>query len=278
MPFKTVLSVVGLDHPSDDFIKAINLCAGIDAHLSLLVMGLAAPPPIMEYAATASDPWMKERRDDSARLDRRVEEIVAAVSKAAISFEIDHAYVDLTWVHDVIGSHARLADLTVVGGNLLGDGVLGEATLKGALFESACPVLVVPKGLAATLRPKSIVLGWDSHLHAARAAHEAIELMVTAERVHVTLVDPDANSGVDGLEPGTAVAAWLARHGINVSVDRLPSGGRTIAEALWHHAADVAADLLVVGAYSRSPLRERVFGGVTKALIDQDTVPLLMAH
>jgi nucleotide-binding universal stress UspA family protein len=271
MPFKSILSVVELDHTDDDLSRAIDLSAKANAHLSVLVIGPAAPPPIMEYGALA-----EEREEDTARLDHRVEEITATVSKAGISFDVNRAYVDMTWAHDVVGRHARYADLTVICGSLMEEGQLREAILKGALFESARPVLIVPKGAVGTLRPKVILLAWESSLEVARVAHEAIELMAAAESVHVTLVDPDTSS--DGPEPGADVAAWLTRHGIKVTVDQLPSGGRATAEVLRHHAMDVAADMLVMGAYSHSRVRERIFGGVTRAMIEEGTIPLFMAH
>jgi nucleotide-binding universal stress UspA family protein len=273
MPFKSILSVVELDHPDDDLSRVIDLGAETNAHLSVLVIGLAAPPPIMEYATLAD-----EREEDTARLNHRVEEITATVSRAGISFDVNRAYVDMTWVHSVVGRHARYADLTVICGSLMEEGQLGEATLKGALFESARPVLIVPKGAVGTLRPKVILLAWDSSLEAARVAYEAIELMAAAESVHVTLIDPDTSSEANGPEPGADVAAWLTRHGIKVTVDQLPSGGRATAEVLRHHAMDVAADLLVMGGYSHSRVREHIFGGVTSAMIEEATIPLFMAH
>ncbi|TCN31002.1 nucleotide-binding universal stress UspA family protein [Sinorhizobium americanum] len=80
------------------------------------------------------------------------------------------------------------------------------------------------------------------------------------------------------IEPELAAAAYLARHGINVTVDRLPSAGRRVEDILNQHALDMAADLIVMGAYGHSRIRERVFGGVTKAMIDVPTVPVLMVR
>lgn len=121
------------------------------------------------------------------------------------------------------------------------------------------------------------MLAWDSRLEAAKAAREAIDMMKHAE-VHVTLVDPQASSARSGEEPGADVAAYLARHGIAVTVDRLASGSRPVDEVLNQHALDVSADLVVMGGYSHSRLRERIFGGVTKAMLGESRVPVLMIH
>ena len=102
--------------------------------------------------------------------------------------------------------------------------------------------------------------------------------MVSAEEVHVTLVDPDTSSIVSGPEPGADIAAYLAHHGVKTTVDRLPSGGKAIADVLKQHAIDVSADLIVMGGYGHSRMRERIFGGVTRSMLDEPRLPVLMAR
>ena len=92
------------------------------------------------------------------------------------------------------------------------------------------------------------------------------------------LVDPAEGESGHGAEPGADVATYLACHGAKVTVDRLPSQGKTIAAMLRQHAEDTAAELLVMGAYGHSRLRERIFGGVTKSMLDSATLPILMAR
>lgn len=86
----------------------------------------------------------------------------------------------------------------------------------------------------------------------ARAAREALEMMESAEEVNVVLIDPDVASTKNGEEPGADVATYLARHGIKVTVDRLPSAGRRVEEVLNQRAINSSADLLVMGAYASS--------------------------
>lgn len=115
-------------------------------------------------------------------------------------------------------------------------------------------------------------------MESARAAREAMELMESAEEVNVVLVDPSAAPARNGEEPGADIATYLARHVVNVTVDRLPSAGRRVEEVLNQHAIDTSADLIVMGAYGHTRLRERIFGGVTKAMIERPIVPVLMVH
>src|SRR5690606_22145960 len=100
----------------------------------------------------------------------------------------------------------------------------------------------------------------------------------SAETVHVTMIDPRAREGGLDIEPGADLAAYLARHGAKVTVDAIPSGGQPTAQALRTHAVEVAADRIVMGAYSHSRLRERFFGGVTRSMIEEADLPVFMAR
>jgi len=103
-------------------------------------------------------------------------------------------------------------------------------------------------------------------------------MMTWAEEVHVVLVDPDSSYWVSGGEPGADVAAYLARHGIKVLVEQLASGGRLVEDVLEKHALEISADLIVMGAYGHSRLRERIFGGVTASVLQDAKFPVLIAR
>jgi nucleotide-binding universal stress UspA family protein len=108
-----------------------------------------------------------------------------------------------------------------------------------------------------------------------RAAREAIDVMAAAVDVHVTIVD-DASAEVSDSGPRANIAAYLARHGIKVKIDRLRTSGTTVADLLKQHASEISADMIVMGAYGHSRLRERLFGGVTKSMIDTSSIPIFM--
>lgn len=277
MRYKTILSVTGIHQSDDDLRAAAVLCASAGSHLTAVIVALSAPPPIGEYAAAVSVDWLEERNRDVARLNERAEAAKALLSKSGISFDVDTIYTEVAWADDEIGERARYADISLLGPGLDMDPELRERAIEGCLFKSARPVLIVPENYKPVVSPTVIVLAWDSRLEAAKAAREAIDLMKHAE-VHVTLVDPDASAAKNGEEPGADVATYLARHGISVTVDRLASGGRSVQDVLKQHALDVSADLMVMGGYSHSRLRQRIFGGVTKATLESPNIPVLMMH
>lgn len=277
MTYKTILLIIGVNDQENDLAAAADLSAAAGAHLSVLVVQLAAPPPVGDYAEL-SVAWLDERAEDMKQLDDAVRRARATLKDLGISFDANGIYCETAWADDDVGSRARYADVTLIGASLQTDPSLRNRAIDGALFYSARPVLLATSRQSVTLRPKKILLAWNSTIESARAAREAMELMESAEEVNVVLVDPSAAPARNGEEPGADIATYLARHVVNVTVDRLPSAGRRVEEVLNQHAIDTSADLIVMGAYGHTRLRERIFGGVTKAMIERPIVPVLMVH
>lgn len=278
MAFKTILAVTFPDSDDSDLQMAVNLCQEVGAHLAVLVMALAAPPPIGGYAAVMSEAWLEERQADMDKLQQRTAAVSAFLAANAVSSDISSEYQEEAWADETIGQRARYTDIVVLGPGLLSYPVLKGRVLEGALFSSGKPVLLVPAGTKASLNPKRVMIAWDSRLEASNAVSSAMDLLSTADAVHVALVDPIGDEGGQGVEPGADIATYLARHGVKVTVDRLPGQGRTVADTLRQHAIDVSAELLVMGAYGHSRLRQRIFGGVTRSMVDEPPLPVLMAR
>jgi nucleotide-binding universal stress UspA family protein len=208
----------------------------------------------------------------------RTEAASAFVAEHALSADVVSEYPEFAWVDEAVGRRAQYADLTLVGPALLSSDRLKKKVIEGALFFSGKPLLVVPDGSKSTLKPKRVAVAWDSRVEASRAVREALGLLVAADDVRLVLVDPVADEFHQGAEPGADMAAYLARHGVKVTVDRLPGEGRTVADVLRRHAVDCSSEMLVMGAYGHSRLRESIFGGVTKSMLDEPPLPILMAH
>lgn len=271
---KTILSIIGFNQNDEDLRAAIELCRVAGAHLSVLVTALAIPP-IGGYGEVSSSAWAEERERELEKLGQQVAAAKTLLQSSDISFDVDDLFTEYGWVDNEIGERARYADLTLIGGGLLAEDDMRWRILNGALFQSPAPILVVPKGYAASLRPRTVLVAWDSGNEASHAVRAAMEQLKVAEKVHVVTVDPHASTRGNGEEPGADVAAFLARHGAHVSVDILASGGRTVAEVLRQHAMDIGADLIVMGAYGHSRMREWIFGGTTRSMLEAAPVPLM---
>jgi nucleotide-binding universal stress UspA family protein len=178
-----------------------------------------------------------------------------------------------------VALHARHADLAVVGQEDP-DGGPPEAgaVLEQALFSSGRPVLVVPYAGRFEAVGRTVLVGWNAGREAARAVNDALPLIARAASTTVLAVNPRQGPDGHGDQPGADIALHLARHGLKVAVERTVAPDVPDGDVLLNRAAELGADLLVVGAYGHSRLRELVLGGVTRTLLRQMTVPVLMSH
>ncbi|MBX3569372.1 MAG: universal stress protein [Rhizobiaceae bacterium] len=278
MAYRTILTVTRPGVDNGDLRRAADLCETAKAHLSVLVLAAATAPPVGEYAALVSEGWLAERQADAEALQGRYAEVAAFLASRQASSDARSAYPEMAWADEVVGRHARYADLTLAGPQLAADRALFDKVVGGALFMSGRPLLLSPADVTPTLAPRRVLVGWDGGIEAVRATGAALDMLVGADEVHIALVDPIPGPGGHGDEPGADIATWLARHGARVAIDLLPGAGRTVAETLARHARDVGADLLVLGAYGHSRLRERIFGGTTRSIVEAPPLPVLLAR
>ena len=132
-------------------------------------------------------------------------------------------------------------------------------------------------GPAPTLGQR-VTVAWDASREAARAVNDALPLLVRAQAVDVVTVNPSDSPFGHGEDPGADIALHLARHDIQVEVRRIETRDLDVANTVLSHIADRGSDLVVMGAYGHSRLRELVLGGVTRTILRDMTVPVLMAH
>jgi nucleotide-binding universal stress UspA family protein len=138
--------------------------------------------------------------------------------------------------------------------------------------------LVVPLIGVRSKPGKSVMLCWNASRESARAAAEALPFLVAADKVVVLIIDPKTSAAGHGAEPGADVASWLARHGVNVTVQRDVAADADVGSVILSRAADHDIDLIVMGIYGHSRLREVILGGASRTLLSSMTVPVLMAH
>ncbi len=177
---------------------------------------------------------------------------------------------------DQIGRLARRFDLAVVGQPRRDEGMPEEVLDEGVLFESGRPVLFVPFIQKDALKLDHVMVCWDGSRAATRAIGDAIPFLEKAKQVDVVIVA--AKQAKADEVAGADLAQHLARHGIKVDVKRITSPDIDTASTILSYAADASTDLIVMGGYGHSRLREFILGGVTHALLDSMTVPVLMSH
>lgn len=171
---------------------------------------------------------------------------------------------------DEIARRGRLADLVIVAGPDTEAGL--SATVEAAIFETGRPLLMVPQTLPGRLGG-TIAIAWDGTLGAARAAGAALPLLRRAETVTIMTADMEKV----GTKP-SVLADYLSEHGISAKTWAFLPDERKLGERLLAEAGEAGADMLVMGAYGHSRLREMVLGGVTQSVTAKARIPVFMAH
>lgn len=174
--------------------------------------------------------------------------------------------------------HARHAALAITGPAhaplLAAPSRLGYAT--DLIFASGRPTLCLPNGWDPERQPKRIVVGWNASREATRALAAAMPFLRVAESVHLVVVPDSRVACPHGPDPGTDIAAHLARYGIRVVLEQCP--GLEAGPVLLQRAAALDADMLVMGAVGRSRISEFIFGGATRHILAKAPLPILLSQ
>ncbi|MBM3546992.1 MAG: universal stress protein [Alphaproteobacteria bacterium] len=192
----------------------------------------------------------------------------ARTAEAKVLTKAEEAQFDIEWVcaegdvASVVGTHTRYADLVIASPDLTRD----------LVFESGAPVLAFPKAARPNV-PKRALIAWNGSRESARAVHDVMPLIENIEQVDVVVIDPPEDRAI-----GADLVRSLGRHGIAAEVRERKSEKRDIGELLLEEAKVSGADLLVMGAYDHSCLREWVFGGATETALEEAAIPVLLSH
>jgi nucleotide-binding universal stress UspA family protein len=157
------------------------------------------------------------------------------------------------------------------------NGLPEDMSPERILLASGVPLLVVPNAWDGETIGSRILVGWNATREARRAISDSLNFLVAAKSVTVLVIDP-ADRHQHGAEPGADIALQLARHGAHVDVKQVNSSGIPVAQVILRYALKRASDLLVIGAYSHARLKELLLGGVTRTLLAQMPVPVLISR
>jgi nucleotide-binding universal stress UspA family protein len=282
MTYKTILTI--LTNPAEAELtisSAARLARDLDAHLEILALGVDRTQ--IGYSYLGAGAVMMEAGIERAEAEARAIEaaIRAALHEESddLRYGIETIVAQLGMIPDVIATRARFADLVVQPRPYgAGIGPEAEAVVEAALFGGKAPVLVLPaKGLGANTLPKRIVLAWNQSPEAMVATRSALPLLKGADVVSITVVGP-VTSGEDRSDPGGMLCQMLVRHAVHAEVAVLARTQARVSEVLLRHATDLDADMLVMGAYGHSRLREAILGGATRNMLENTTIPVLLAH
>jgi nucleotide-binding universal stress UspA family protein len=261
---------------ADRLENAIGLADGFDAHIACLYALDAEAEPSAGYEATQ---LLREAR---VRARAEMRDAARASYDACLhrtGFERAEWRESTLDALEVVPLHARYADLVVIGQyNPDAPGGVERGFARGLPLAAGRPVLVVPYAHERRPIARRVMIAWNASREAARAVTDALPLLERASQVQVVAFDAERSRGGHGEEPGADIALYLARHGVKVAISRYDAPDIDVGNQLLSRAFDFSADLIVMGAWGHSRLREFVLGGVTRTLLESMTVPVLMAH
>ncbi|NBN64544.1 universal stress protein [Microvirga tunisiensis] len=276
MALKDILALTDLAGDQTASRYAIDLAARCDAHVTGLSLAFEPVVPAFAAAPLPADFIEASRQQALAAAQTSLAAFNELARLGGVKGEGRIADVMTGGPLEPVLRHCRLTDLIVIGQeNPDRPEPMRELVIETALFESGVPVLLIPYIGAASPKLENALVAWDGSPTATRAVHAALPMLAMAKKVTVLIVNKGRKMAG---EPGADMATYLARHGLNVTVDVVTNPQTSVADTLLNYVSDNGNDLVVMGGYGHSRVREFLFGGATRDILAAMTVPVLMAH
>jgi nucleotide-binding universal stress UspA family protein len=254
--------------------EAVSVASLLGAHIAALSceMHVQVPGHFMSGAVVGLPGIIAE---EAGKSRRNAQDLLAAfdaaAAKAGVSCESMLEKCQTVEVPELLVEYARLRDLTIMPES--NDRWYAEAVM----FGSGRPTLILPQNpRSRAFELGTVAVAWDFSRAAARAVSDAMPLLEKAKRVRVVTVVNEKR--LDRKHSAEELSKNLSRHGIDVVLDMVDAKGRPIGAVLEAYAASHEVDLLVMGAYGHSRLREFVLGGATNSLLSKPPLPILFSH
>jgi nucleotide-binding universal stress UspA family protein len=259
---------------------ALSLARACSAHIRCLHV-----TPIEAYVAFENFAGVFVMEDVMRRLDERSADLELRVRERFKTEDVSWDYEHLVgYVASALLSHAALADILITSRQPLRRNFVGPTVgfLGDLLFRSRTPLLI-PASDGNALDPTGLaMIAWNGNIEGAHAVRASLGLLKLASEVHLIEISEDRNDDRKAF-PATDVLEYLSRHGIhaNLKVEEAPAGHASqdvVSGMIVAEASAAGASYIVMGGYSHTRLGEYVFGGVTRTLLKQCSVPLVIAH
>ena len=270
---------VHLTGSSEDAIRithAAALARTLNAHLTGIY--LHEIPDVLAITDPSGSAFLQRLVEQSvAQAEATSEALDVRLRQLGLTYELRRLDVYPGQVGRILASEARQCDL-FVGTRPYGDPNRGQWIEEAVLFLSGRPCLFVPPSFEGSSVYSNVLVAWKNTREAARAVADALPLLKTAKSVVVAIVDEELGATEERRRaPDEDIGRYLSRHGIRAEV-HIIDGWTSTGAALRNEAARTAADLIVMGAYGHSRLREWMLGGATRDVLNSAAVPVLVAH
>lgn len=253
---------------------AVRLAATFDAHLSGLQ--LFKQPEVLSMTDPTGSAYLKDllaaATDEAQRISTRLS---LSLDRTGVPSSLRRIDAFPATAGEALAAEARLSDLIILT-RPYGDPAREHAIEESVLFRSGRPCLFLPPKEAGPGVFDRIYVAWKNTREATLALAAALPLLHRARSVVVGLVDEDAE-GTAGPAAGDDIGRYLSRHGIRAEL-RSPAARSSVGATLLEDAWSVEAQLLVMGGYGHSRMREFLIGGVTRHVLEHAPIPVFSAH
>ena len=272
MALKDIVVHQGEDVHSDRRRKVgLTVAKQFDAHLTGVYV--LSYPNVPGFVQTELPSEIIEQRYQEIRAAGEAKRAAfdAALASEGVSGEFRVMEGDLA---DAVALCGRYSDLLVVGQPDPDHPSPTDSLAEDLLLAAGRPVLVVPYTGDVGHIGRHVMVAWSGTREATRAVHDAMPILEQADEVVVFSVNPEDSDHIAGAD----ICTHLARHGVNATPRHIVAPDMRVGDSLLSAIADNSIDLLVMGGYGHSRLREIAFGGATRAIMQSMTCPVMMSH
>lgn len=277
MAIKNILVHVDHSEACHHRVKAaIDLATQYDARLSALFVVPDYFVPSYVEAQVSADVIAQINDQARQQAEETMEKVRQQVTGSGRSLD---AYVEDGNIINCLNDYARYTDLLILGQSQPDDpDNMSEALADHLVIEGGSPCMVVPYiGCRQTLGNR-VLLAWNESRESARALKDALPLLKQAHMVSVLMIKPKSHDEKQTEQQKKVLLGYLADHGIDASINLCIDSQHNTGDIILAESIDNDIDLIVMGAYGHSRLREIVLGGATRQLLQQMTVPIFISH
>ncbi len=277
MDYKIIATILtDMQQPTEGLDAAIALADRMNAHLDIYVVTISHTETHNYYLGGEAVTMVEETKAAMEERDKLEAWVKRRMTGELVLWSMQAATVQGPAMTDYLARKLRFSDLVVLP-RPYQDNPETATLVEACLFAAERPVLMIPKGCKAPDMGGHILMGWNDGAEALAAARAAMPLLEQAEVTDICIIDPPQHSA-ERSDPGGAMAQYLMRHGTKSEVAVLAKTEPHVGNILLRRAREVGAQMIVSGAYGHSRLREAVFGGATRSLLEMADRPILMSR
>jgi len=277
MTYKIIATILTeTDQSTEGLDAAITMADRMGAHLDIYVVTISHTETNSYYIGAEAVMIAEQTRDAIDQRDKLEKWLKDRMHGELVRWASHAATVQGPALTDYLARKLRFSDLVVLPRPYQNNPEAAHL-VEACLFVAERPVLMIPQGCKAPDIGGHVLMGWNDGAEALAAARAALPLIQQADIADIVIIDPPLHAA-DRSDPGGAMAQYLMRHGTKSEVAVLAKTEPSIGEIILRRAKEVGAEMIVSGAYGHSRLREAVFGGATRSLLEMADRPILMSR